>query len=521
MISIPDIVGRQAFLCGARDRPALSFGGASLSFAALDRRARRAANAFAGLGIRSGDRVAVLMGNGFAWHEVLFGLSAIGAVCVPVNVLLKGREVNHVIADCGAVALVADAVAQDALAQLAALPDRLVRVGDFEVPSGTRWLDYEALLAAASEARIARPAPPASPAMIYYTSGTTGLPKGAVHSQAGVLWNTFHQIADCALTKDDVYLLVPSLSWSAGFHDITLALMSIGGRVAMLPTGGTTIDRIVDAIERERATRTLLVPTLLRQLIATPGAFARLRATRLRRIYTGAEPVPPSVMATVNAELPDCRVIQIYGMSEFPLMMTILDAEDGLANPERTGRASSIVTLGVEQADGSILDHGTGEVVVRSPATMLGYLGLAEASEKALRGGWFRTGDTGVIDDEGFLTLNGRAKDMIISGGMNICPREIENLISRIDGVADVAVVGVPDDKWGEVPVAVVVAREGAAPEAAVRAACAAELSPFKRPKSVILRGEALPRTPTGKVLKRELRPWAERMLGSGARDPQ
>ncbi|GAA4410957.1 AMP-binding protein [Quisquiliibacterium transsilvanicum] len=516
MTGIADIVSRNAFLPSGRERVALTLDGGACSYAALDGRARRVANAFAGLGVRARDRVAVLMGNGMAWPEILFGLSAIGAVCVPVNVLLNGRDVNHVVADSGAVALVADRVAQGALAGIGALPVLLVRVGDFEPAAGRGWRDYEALLAAASDAPPAHRPLPTDPAMMYYTSGTTGLPKGAVHSQGGILWNSFHQIGDVGLSRDDVYLLVPSLSWAAGFHDVMLALMWVGGRIAMLPTGGLGIDRIVDAVERERATHTLLVPTLLRQLLAAPGALARLRRTRLRRIFTGGEMVPPSVMAAVNAELPDCRVIQIYGMSEFPLMMTILDAEEGLAHPERTGRASSIVTLGVEQADGGILAAGSGEVVVRSPATMLGYHGQPEASERALRGGWFRTGDTGVIDDEGFLTLSGRAKDMIISGGMNIYPREIEDLVAKVPGVADVAVVGVPDARWGEVPVAIVVA-PGAGPELdrAVRAACEA-LSSYKRPKAVLLRGDALPRTPTGKVLKRELRPWAEERLRPG-----
>lgn len=513
MIQIPDLLWRNTFAPAGRTRAALTFAGETRSFETLERRALRAANALSGLGIVAGDRVAVMMGNGFAWPEVMFAITSLGAVCVPVNVLLKGREVNHVTADCGARALIADRVAQAALAELTALPDTLVRVGEFETPSGRVWHDFETLIAAAAETRPSRRPAATDPAMIYYTSGTTGLPKGAVHSHGGVLWNSFHQIADAALTPDDVYLLVPSLSWSAGFHDITLALMSIGGRVAMLPTGGLTIEAIVGAVARERATHTLLVPTLLKQLLATPGACARLRATRLRRIYTGAEVVPPSVMAAVNAELPDCRVIQIYGMSEFPLMMTILEAEDGLAHPERTGRASSIVMLGVQQSDGRIVAAGSGEVVVRSPATMLGYHNQPEESERALRDGWFRTGDTGVIDDEGFLTLNGRAKDMIISGGMNIYPREIEDIVSRVPGVADVAVVGVADDRWGEVPVAIVVTDRGGPIEETVQRLCAAELSSFKRPKAVLLRTEALPRTPTGKVLKRALKPWAEALL--------
>lgn len=460
-----------------------------------------------------GDRIAVMMGNGFAWPELLFAAASIGAVCVPVNVLLNGREANHVIADCGATTLAADAVAARALAELTRLPGRLIRVGGLEPPAGAGWLDYEALVAAGEDARSTYVVRADDPVMTYYTSGTTGLPKGAVHSHSGVLWNTYHQVADAGLSRDDVYLLVPSLSWAAGFHDIFLALLSIGGRVAMLPTGGVTIDAIVDAAATQRATHTLLVPTLLKQLIAAPRAFERLRATPLRRIYTGGEIVPPSVIERVNAELPDCRVVQLYGMTEFPLMMTVHDAHEALARPERTGRASSIVTLGVRGTDGAIRDRGDGEVVVRSPATMLRYHGQPEATAQALRDGWFHTGDTGVLDEQGYLTLNGRAKDMIIRGGMNVYPREVEDVVARVAGVLDVAVVGVDDPKWGEVPVAIVVAHDEAAVTPAVRAACEADLSSYKRPAAVVVRSEPLPRTPTGKVLKRELRPWVEQRL--------
>jgi fatty-acyl-CoA synthase len=518
--TVCDIVGRYAFASARRGRVALVAGGVARNYGELNERALRLANALQGLGVAPGDRVAVLMGNGHAWPETLFAVSALGAVCVPVNVLLNGREVAHVVSDSGATTLIADKVAQKALAELPALPERLIRVGQLETPEGGHWRDFEALVGRAQALAPAGERPrPQDPVMIYYTSGTTGLPKGAVHSHSGVLWNSYHQIADVGLSRDDVYLLVPSLSWSAGFHDVMLALMWIGGRTVMLPTGGTTIERIVDAVEAEQATHVLLVPTLLKMLIATPDAIDRLRRTRLRRILTGGEMVPPSVIETLNESLPACRVTQIYGMSEFPLMMTVMSSEDSLAYPDRTGKASSIVTLGIRTEDGTISDTGSGEVLVRSPATMLGYHGQAEATAQALEGGWFRTGDTGVLDDEGYLTLTGRAKDMIISGGMNVYPREIENLIHGVEGVREVAVVGVSDARWGEVPVAVVVGDDAAAIERAVRVACA-QLSSYKRPQQVIVRHEPLPRTPTGKVLKRELRPWAnEQAIARGAGD--
>ena len=510
--ALSDIVERHAFTANGRDRVALALEGANRTFAQLNERSRRLANALRGKGVKPGDRVAVLMGNGHEWPEALFAITSIGAVCVPVNVLLNGRDVAHVISDSGAVALIADKTAARALDGLADLPPIRVWVEGAEAP-GDGWNGYEALISRASDAAGAHRPMASDPAMMYYTSGTTGKPKGAVHSHAGVLWNSYHQIGDINLTDDDVYLLVPSLSWAAGFHDVMLGLMWRGGRTVMLPTGGLTIERIVDAIERCGATRVLLVPTLLKQLCAAPEAFERLRKTRLRRIYTGGEVVPPVVVERINSELPNSPVIQMFGMSEFPLMMTLMTGEDSMRLPNRAGRPSSITSIAVRDKDGIIRPEGDGEVLIRSCATMIGYHNRPEETAEALRDGWFHTGDMGRIDGEGFLMLTGRAKDMIISGGMNVYPREIEDIIQTIEGVREVAVVGVPDEKWGEAAVAVVVADASVDIDAAVRSLCERELSSYKRPRAVLVRQDGLPRTPTGKVLKRELRPWAETQL--------
>jgi len=510
--ALGDIVERNAFTAHGRDRIALELDGTSRSFAQLNQRARRLANALSAKGVKAGDRVAVLMGNGHEWPEALFAITSIGAVCAPVNVLLNGRDVAHVIEDSGAVALIADKTAARALDGLADLPPIRVWVEGADAP-GAGWHGYESLISQASDALPDRRPMTSDPAMMYYTSGTTGKPKGALHAHAGVLWNSYHQIGDIGLSEDDVYLLVPSLSWAAGFHDVMLGLMWRGGRTVMLPTGGLTIERIVDAVERCGATRVLLVPTLLKQLCAAPEAFERLRRTRLRRIYTGGEVVPPVVVERINSELPNSPVIQMFGMSEFPLMMTLMTGEDSIRLPNRAGRPSSITSIAVRGKDGVIRPEGDGEVLIRSCATMIGYHNRPEATAEALRDGWFHTGDMGQIDGEGFLMLTGRAKDMIISGGMNVYPREIEDVIQTIAGVREVAVVGVPDDKWGEAAVAVVVADAGADVDAAVRNVCERELSSYKRPRAVLVRQDGLPRTPTGKVLKRELRPWAETQL--------
>lgn len=508
--AIHDLYRRSAADFARKNRVAVSFAGSTRTYAELDERVLRLANALAAKGVARGDRVAVLMGNSLAWIEVMFAITLAGGVCVPVNVLLRGRQVDHVLQDSGARVLVVDALAERALAELSYRPEAVLVVGEVTTPAGIARHAFEELVAGGAAAVPSVLPQPGDSAMIYYTSGTTGQPKGAVHTHAGVLWNTFHQIADAELSADDVYLLVPSLSWSAGFHDVTLALWLLGGQVAVLPSGNMTVEKIVAGAEGASATGVLMVPTLLKQLILSEEHLARLRRTRLRRIYTGGEPVPQAVIDAVHAGLPDCRVVQLYGFSEFPLMTTILGANDSPTLAHKTGKASSIVTLAVRTPAGIITDRGEGELLVRSPATMVGYHGRPEANVEAFRDGWFNTGDVGRIDDDGFMTLTGRLKDMIISGGMNVYPRDIEEVLYKVDGVREAAVVGIPDAQWGEAVVAIVVPHGELARET-IANACAEKLSSFMRPRHILLRADALPRTPTGKILKRELRPWAEK----------
>jgi acyl-CoA synthetase (AMP-forming)/AMP-acid ligase II len=453
------------------------------------------------------------MGNRHEWPEVLFGVTAAAAVCVPVNVLLRGSEISHVLEDCEAVALIVDPLAEAAIAELPELPPQVIAVGEVTTPAGSVVHRYEDLLARAAPEAPGKPGR-LDPAMIYYTSGTTGSPKGATHAHEGLLWNTHHQMHDLALRPDDVYVVVPSLSWAAGFHDVMLPLMWTGGRSVLMPTGRTTVETIVETIESSRGTRALLVPTLLKQLLDAPEMLERLRHSTLRWVMTGAEPIAASVLAALNEELPDCPIVQAFGMSEFPLISAILRPEEAIEHAGKAGRPTSASSIAVETPDGDIVDRGAGEILIRSPALMSGYHNRPEATAEAFARGWFHTGDVGEIDDEGFLTVTGRKKDMIISGGMNIYPREIEDVLIRVEGVVEAAVVGVADERWGERPIAVVVSEDGDVGER-VLALCEQELSPYKRPRTVLVRGESLPRTPTGKVLKRELRPWAVQELGA------
>jgi len=496
--------------CG--DRPAVMFDGDERSFVALRDRALRLARGLHGAGLQPGDRVAVLMGNRHEWPETLFALAALGAVCVPVNVLLTGREVRHVCADSDVRCLIVDELGEPKLAELEVLPELVVTVGAVDADGA---LAYEAL----PEAELPGAGgggPAGSDVLIhYYSSGTTGLPKAAVHSHANVLWNSFGQIVDIGLGPDVRYLLVPSLSWAAGFHNLMLGLVFTGGSSVLMPTGGLTVERIVHAIERERATHVMLVPSLLRQFGTDDGALERLRRSSLRWIVTGAEPVPPPLIEQLSAELPDCRLCQAYGMSEFPTIATLLGPEHALSHAGSAGRPLSHTDVAVRLDDGTIADAGRGELLMRSPATMLRYHGLPEQTEAALAGGWLHTGDLVEVDDERFVTIVGRTKDMIISGGLNVYPKEIEDVLAGLAGVGEVAVVGVPDERFGEAPVAVLVTVEGETiDEAELERVCRAELSSYKRPRAVLMHDGPLPRNPTGKLLKRELRPWAAERAG-------
>jgi len=497
---------------------AIVFGDRAQSFRELRSRARMFAAGLSAQGIGKGSRVAVLMGNRLEWPEVLFGLAALGAICVPVNVLLTGRELDHVVSDSGASSIVLDELGLAASAGMTRPPEFVITVGAATAPKGSRSVSYEDVMkAGAGSAEIVEQPALNDPFIYYYSSGTTGLPKAAVHTHNSVLWNSVAQIDDLKLDRGVNYLVVPSLSWAAGFHNLFLALLWKGGKSVIMPTGGTTIDKIVENIERHSITHIMMVPTLIRQLAGNEPMLARLRKTGLRWIVTGAEPVPTHLIAKLGEALPGCSVCQGYGLSEFPSICTVLQPEEALTRNGSAGRPLSHARVAVRTEEGIIADHGRGELLVRSLANMIGYHNAPEKTAETLRDGWVNTGDLADIDEQGYVFIIGRTKDMVISGGLNVYPKEIEEVLGGQPGVVEVAVVGVPDEKYGERVVAVIV-QDDAKPvdTASLDRICKENLAGYKTPRAFLVRKEPLPRNPSGKVLKRELRPWAEQRL-SGA----
>lgn len=507
-----------------RDREAFGFsGGESVSFVELRDRAQAFACGLLDLGLVRGDRVALMMNNRREWVETYFALAAAGFVSVPVNIMLVASEIDHVLGDSGARALVYDDYVAERIAQLDAPVEWAIGTGTTRTPRhAQRFVAYEAVIADADPARDIVGPDLHDPMTIIYTSGTTGRPKGAVHSHNGVLWNAMGQWNALGLDATVRSGVVSSLSWAAGMHVLGIALVWAGGSSHIRGLGGATAEAVVTMLVDERITHTFLPPSLLSEIACDPELLARLAKSRLRWLLTGSAPVPRTLLEIFADKVPDVALCQGMGLSEFPPVVVVLGADEAMDHVGSAGRPMPMSRVAVRTADQQVRSSGSGELLVRSMATMTGYWNRPEETAKAFRDGWLNTGDLADIDEDGYVTITGRLKELIISGGLNIYPREIEELLHRAPGVRECAVVGVPDPKFGETPAAVVVvesASEREAVERELRALCEQHLAPYKRPKHYVLSEQSLPRNSNGKILKRAIAPEVAADLGLATAD--
>ena len=491
---------------------AVAFGPRKVTYAALEERACRLANGLAALGVGSGDRVAALLHNCNAFVEALFATAKLGAVFVPVNFRLVAREIAALMDAFGPTVLLAGEGFADVLATLHARPNfprHVISIDDRfpaePVPDPAN--PYEAWLAAQETAAPEVAVPREAVQMLMHSSGTTGLPKGIIYTHATTLASSMSKITDFDLRPADVVVVFGPLFHAGPLLDLALPLLLRGGRLALGASRQFDPAKLLTTIAAERGTMVQIYPTMLRRLLTEVPDPSRYDLSSLRLITTGGEPAPLPVIRGVHERYPQAAFVNTYGSTESGPMTTVLRPEDSLRKIGSVGRPAFGVQVRIADPEGRALPPGVvGEVLVRGPFVTPGYWNRPELTAESSRGGWWHNGDLAWRDEEGFIYISGRSKDMIKSGAENIFPVEIEQVIAGMPGVIEVGVVGVPNEEWGEAVAAFVVkAPDAAIDEATVVARCREDLAGYKKPRHVLFI-DGLPRNTTNKVDKRALR---------------
>jgi long-chain acyl-CoA synthetase len=465
------------------------------TYAALVSRCRRLAGALRAQGLVPGDRVGVIGLNSDRYLELYLGVPAAGFVLVPVNSRLAPAEMRAILADAGVSMLFADADYPGAadVKQVLTMPG-----------------DYEDQIAAADEAVLGEEVAENDLAALFYTSGTTGAAKGAMHTHRSLVSSALHFMATWPFDRQTRWMVASPMFHTGGIIG-TLATVWAGGTHVIMPRFDP--DLAVDLIEREAVTHTLLVPTML--AAAANAQLARPRdVSSLRYLSHGASPISAETLRRARQAFPKAELLHVYGTTEATPITTLLPHEELILDTPRVrscGQPATGVQVRIIDDQGQDVPPGAvGEILVRSASVMAGYWQKPQATVEAMRGNWYVTGDLGYRDDESYLYLVDRAKDMIVSGGENIYSTEVEDALASHPAVEEVAVFGVPDPRWGESVYAVVYAEQPVSSEELV-AHCRERIARFKVPRCIELCAEPLPKSAAGKILKRQLREphWA------------
>jgi len=480
-------------------RCAAKFRGVDISYATFDERIRRVGGWLASQGIGADDVVAVLMKNSAAFLELTFATSHIGAVFLPINYRLSREEVGYIVGNATARILIAD----EELAEIAGGGAPMV------------------LLDEAAQSSITYFAPNAAPATmvhrkprdlmrLMYTSGTTDRPKGVMLTYENIYWKSADQTVALGLNADTRLLVVGPL-YHVGALDLPgIAVLWHGGLLSVHRNFDP--EQALAAIEAEKLNAAWFAPVMTTALLTCPNRH-RYDVSSLRWAIGGGEKTPEARIRAFSELFKNARYIDAYGLTETCGGDTFMEAGREIEKIGSTGRAIAHVEIQIrDDAGNRLAPDTTGEICLRGPKITQGYWKDPEKTAAAFFGDWFRSGDVGYLDKEDFLYLTDRKKDMIISGGENIASSEVERVIYELPQVREVAVIGMPDDRWGEKPVAVVVLVENTTLDlTALAAHCRAHLAGFKVPRELIIR-DNLPRNPSGKILKRVLRAELETM---------
>lgn len=488
------------------NKAAIICGDTRWTYAEFDAVCNRVATGLASHGIKSGDRVALLARNSHAFAAMRFALARLGAVFVPINFMLGAEEVRYILKHSGALMLCTDsglvetaqkAVADTSVTQLVWLPGEdptspvagLINFNDLaHAPADCPQHDFDG----------------SALAQIVYTSGTESSPKGALLTHDAVLWEYVSAIVDAEIVESDLILHALPLYHCAQLDVFLGPGINLG--TTNVITGKPTPDNILHLLGQHKIRSFFAPPTVWIALLRSP-LFDATDLSALCKGYYGASIMPVEVLKEMQQRLPQVRLWNLYGQTEIAPLAVVLKPEDQLRKAGAAGRpALNVETRVVDDAMQDVAPGVVGEIVHRSPQLLRGYFNDPERTSAAFEGGWFHSGDLAVIDDEGYITVVDRKKDMIKSGGENVASREVEEALYQLEGISEVAVIGTPDPKWVEAVTAIVVLKNGSQlTEHEVIEHARTRLAHFKVPKKVFF-VDNLPRNPSGKLLKRELR---------------
>ena len=477
--------------------------GITWTYGELNARANRLANWLGGLGVTKGDRVSILAQNSIHTVDLLYGLSRLGAILAPLNWRLTARELVYIAGDCAPKMIICGP-------EHTTLLEEIRREVDFPIVAGIEGaqiaggLSYEGGVAAAPDTEPERPGPDGEDiCCILYTSGTTGRPKGAMISHRQVLWNCINTVISWGLSADDVSPVMTPMFHAGGLFIFLTPLFYVGGKILL----GRSFDseESLALIQRERATVVLGVPTLFQMWMSSPS-FAAADFSHVRYFISGGAPCPVSLIEAWRAAKGG-YLRQGYGLTEAGVNCFTMTDEESIRKIGSVGKPIFHSRMRIVDENGRDVERGrTGELIINGPHVCSGYWRNPQATAAALRDGWFHTGDMARQDEDGFYYMAGRYKDMIISGGENVYAAEVETVFLEHPAVREAALIGMPDEKWGEVGLMVVVPRaDGATSPEELIDFCRGRLARYKVPRRVVF-ADALPYSPYGKVMKAELR---------------
>ena len=501
-------LSKRALLSPTREAYVESDGSLRLTYTELNNRCNQLANSFLAAGIAKGERVGLLLMNSSEFMESYYALAKIGAVVVPLNWRLVADELEFILKDSGTTRLIFDNEFVDTVAELHSRGDKTDIKQWLHVTHEDEAHFAESYRAFRDAGDISEPELRAADHdMLYimYTSGTTGLPKGVVHTHHTSIWGLL-TIGGTAVYHDpERYLACLPMFHVGALTPLAVNVYMGATSVVMRSFDPVEAWRI---IEREKITSGLAVPAMLNFMLQVPN-FEQFDYSTLKWMMTGAAPVPPSLVQTFAAM--GVGIQQVYGLTETCGPACLMDAENAIKHPASTGKAFFHTEIMIADDDGNEVPRGTaGEVLVKGEHIMVEYWNRPEATAETIKNGWLHTGDVAIMDEEGFVSIQDRIKDMIISGGENVYPAEIEGVLATHPGIREAAVIGQESERWGESPLAIVVRSDDnlGAPE--VLEFCQGRLARFKQPQVVEFVDE-IPRNPSGKILKRVLREQFDR----------